>query len=130
MATHAGNSEVRSVVREVRASQRAGRMVRALFLSMAAFPLVAATSILAEDPRPPGASGSDGAHAFLSPDHPPVECDALPPGHPKIDQDDIRAMLPPGHPPVGRSRLPVGHPQIRPVPEDLVLFPQDGVTHL
>jgi hypothetical protein len=131
MANRAGISEVRGV-RVVGASQRLGWMVRALFLGMAAVPLVAATTIVAADPQRPQRGTDEEAYAFLPPGHPPVECEELPPGHPRLDpdEDDIRAMLPPGHPPVGPSRLPAGHPRVRPVPDDLVLFPQDGVTHL
>jgi hypothetical protein len=132
MATHPGNPERGAVVREVRASQRTGWIIRAVFLSMAVVPLVAAGTILAADPRARAHATDEEFQALLPPGHPPIGCEGLRAGHPPVDLDDdegdLPAMLPPGHPPVGASRLPPGHPRVRPAPEGLELFPQDGVT--
>jgi hypothetical protein len=109
-------------------------MIRAAFLAMAAVPLVAASSILAADPRVAPATPDEEFQALLPPGHPPIGYPALPPGHPPIglddDDEDLPSALPPGHPPVGAWRLPMGHPQVRPAPESLELFPQDGVTRI
>jgi hypothetical protein len=108
-------------------------MIRAVFLAMAAVPLVAASSILAADPRVTPATPDEEFQALLPPGHPPIGYEALPPGHPPIgldDDEDFSSALPPGHPPVGARRLPMGHPRVRPAPESLELFPQDGVTRI
>ena len=135
MTTFPGSPERTPVVRHAHASQRTGWMIRALFLAMAAVPLVAASSILAADPRVAPATPDEEFQALLPPGHPPIGYKALPPGHPPIgldedDDEDLSSALPPGHPPVGAWRLPMDHPQVRPAPESLELFPQDGVTRI
>src|SRR5512137_1183719 len=133
MATLPGRGADRGMVREVRASRRAGWIIRSLFLAMAAVPLAAATTILAEDPAEAFFDAGAEFHVLLPPGHPPVGCGDLPPGHPRVDldrDDDLQSLLPPGHPPVGSGRLPVGHPHARRAPEGLELFPQDGVTRI
>lgn len=102
----------------------------ALLISMAAFTMVAATSVLTVDPAPPEVDV--GAWAGLPPGHPPVDGEQLPAWHPPVDDEDgPQAWLPPGHPPVGPSRLPPGHPPVRSSPRmEMPIFPQDGLTHL
>jgi hypothetical protein len=132
MTTLPGSPARTTAVRNARASQRTGWMIRTVFLVMAAVPLVAASSILAADPRVSPAAPDEEFQALLPPGHPPIGYEALPPGHPPIslDDDDLSSALPPGHPPVGSWRRPMGHPQVRPAPESLELFPQDGVTRI